>query len=85
MKKVYLLLFAMGMFTFTACNMGAQEGEETSTEAEEVTTEEVVSETPEVLAEHVCNDKCTDDGCNFLHGEKGHECSAECTEHPHAE
>ncbi len=91
MKKVYLLLFAMGMFTFVACNQGTQEGEETSTETEEA-VEEVVEqaeepavEEAEVLAEHVCNDNCTEEGCNFLCGEKEHVCSDECKAHEEGE
>ena len=91
MKKVYLLLFAIGMFTFVACNQGTQEGEETSTETEEA-VEEVVEEVvepaakePEMLAEHVCDDNCTEEGCHFLHGEKGHVCSDECKTHEEGE
>lgn len=96
MKKVYLLLFAMGMFTFVACNMGTQEGEETSTDVEEAVeevveqAEEATTEESELLAEHKCNDNCTEEDCHFLHGEKGHACSDECGthkegEHPHGE
>ena len=87
MKKVYLLLFAMGMFTFVACNQGTQEGEETSTETEEAVeevveqAEEAVTEESELLAEHKCNDNCTEEGCHFLCGEKGHVCSGECKTH----
>ena len=91
MKKVYLLLFAMGMFTFVACNQGTQEGEETSTETEEAVeevveqAEEAATEESELLAEHKCNDNCTEEGCNFLCGEKGHVCSDECKAHEESE
>jgi len=89
MKKVYLLLFAMGMFAFVACNQGTQE---TSTDVEEAVEEvveeaaEAVTDESEMLAEHACNDKCTEDACHHVHGEKGHSCSDECEgEHPHGE
>lgn len=30
------------------------------------------------LKAHVCNDKCTKEKCNILHGEKGHKCNDAC-------
>jgi len=64
----------------TSCTQG---GEEEVTEEAEVSTEH-----PTQLAEHVCNDHCTDEGCHFLHGEKDHVCGSECHaghEHPEGE
>lgn len=89
MKKVYLLLLATGLFAFVACNEGGSEAEDTSTDAvEEVAedsstdgeeaAEEPAEEAGEMLAEHVCNDNCTEEGCQFMHGEKGHECGEDC-------
>jgi len=94
MKKVYLLLFAVGMFTFVACNEGGGNSEGDATEAEEVVeeateaveeaTEEVAEEVEEAgkeLAEHVCNDNCTKEACHYACGEKGHTCSDACHSH----
>ena len=95
MKKVYLLLLATGLFAFVACNEGGQEAD-TSTDAEEAVeevveeaeAEEPAAEEGELLADHVCNDNCTEEACTFLHGEKGHECGDDCAateDHDHEE
>ncbi|PCJ89687.1 MAG: hypothetical protein COA57_01350 [Flavobacteriales bacterium] len=48
------------------------------------TTEE---SSKDMLAEHVCSDKCTADACHLKHGEKGHACGEDCAamegEHDH--
>ena len=95
MKKVYLLLLATGLFAFVACNEGGGEAEDTSTEAdaveevvEEAEAEEPAAEEGELLADHVCNDNCTEEACSFAHGEKGHECGDDCAgdgDHDHGE
>ncbi|MFH1320911.1 MAG: hypothetical protein ABII90_09700 [Bacteroidota bacterium] len=80
MKKVILLLFATGMFTFVACNQGAQEAEDTTTEEVVAPAEEPaepVAEEQEALVEHACNDECTEDAHNYLPGEIGFEATEE--------
>ena len=33
---------------------------------------------PVTLTEHKCNNQCTAAGHNYVHGEKGHTCTAAC-------
>jgi len=48
--------------------------------------EEAVEETEGLLAEHACNDECSEEeGCNLVCGEKGHECSDSCGDHAEGE
>ena len=78
MKKVYLLLLVAGMFTFVACGGGETEATTEEAATEEAATEEAATEE---LAEHVCNDQCTEEACHFACGEKGHTCSDACHSH----
>lgn len=89
MKKLFSLLVVAAMLGLAAC--GPSE-EEAQAKAEEMledlglgdaldeleAVEEEEEEATEELAEHKCNEACTDDGCNFMCGEAGHECSDEC-------
>ena len=78
------MLLVAGIFGLVACGPSADET--TATEAveavEEVTEEavEAAEEATEELADHVCpNDRCTEDACHYLHGEKSHTCGEDCT------
>ena len=92
-KLVYLWALAL---VFAACGGGATEGgddagsdtDTTATmkmdELNEDVAEDSANEGEEMLAEHVCSDKCTAEACHFAHGEKGHVCGEEChTGHDH--
>ncbi len=88
-KLVYLWALAL---VFAACGGAASEGEEDAGSGADSTAAEQVDEVEqdvaadeaddadgeEMLAEHVCSDKCTPEACHFAHGEKGHECSEAC-------
>jgi predicted negative regulator of RcsB-dependent stress response len=102
MKKIFTLLMVASMFSLVACGPSEEESAATETEAAAAAVEELfdgleeeidaaVEEVAEVeLAEHVCNDNCSEEACSFVCGEKGHECSDACHaekegEHVHAE
>ncbi len=86
-KLVYLWALAL---VFAACGTPASEGGEDAgsdtdstaaaqmDELEQDSDEAENAEGEEMLAEHVCSDKCTPEACHFAHGEKGHECSEDC-------
>ncbi|HIA05580.1 MAG TPA: hypothetical protein EYN71_02540 [Flavobacteriales bacterium] len=89
MKKVLTMLLVASIFGLVACNQSADEqagaeaeaveAVEDAVEAVEEEAVEAVEETTEELADHVCpNDRCTDEACHYLHGEKGHECGDDC-------
>ena len=87
MKKLFVL-FAVGtLSTFVACNQGGDAVEDETVEVvEEVTeateeTTEAAEESSEELAEHKCNDLCTEEACHYACGEKGHTCSDACHSH----
>ncbi|NQY67224.1 MAG: hypothetical protein HRT72_05825 [Flavobacteriales bacterium] len=90
LNKLIGLCFVALLSLFVACGQEAAT-EETATE--EAATEEAATETEvaeeadaagEELAEHVCNEGCSAEGCKLLCGEKGHECTEECG-HDHSE
>ena len=90
MKKL-LYLWALAL-VFTACGGGASEGgDDAGTDMDTTAAEQMDepeqdmaadeaenAEGEEMLAEHVCSDKCTEEACHFAHGEKGHVCGEEC-------
>ena len=94
MKKLLTMIMIASMFSLVACGPNEEEAVATEEEAAEM-VEEMVEAFEEVaedveLAEHVCNDECQEDACNFTCGEKGHECTDACHaekegEHEHAE
>jgi len=99
MKKIFTLLMVASMFSLVAC--GPSEEEAAAAEAEAAAAveelfdgleEEIDAAAEDVaeveLAEHVCNDNCTEEACSFACGEKGHECGDACHAndgHDHAE
>ena len=75
------------IFSLVACGPSEEEKAKAEVEAaaavEELFNgleEEIDSSTEDVseAIEHVCNDKCTTESCNFVCGEKGHVCSEAC-------
>lgn len=89
-KKVMYLFAVVLLAGLTACG-GAENEAAAEAEAQEAIDnmtdmlEEAVEEAADEaaaegeLAEHVCNDDCTEEGCSFKHGEMGHECTDACT------
>jgi len=87
MKKILMMLLITSIFSLVACGPSEEEKAKAEVEAaaavEELFNgleEEIDSSTEDVseAIEHVCNDKCTTESCNFVCGEKGHVCSEAC-------
>ncbi|PJA08578.1 MAG: hypothetical protein COX70_03305 [Flavobacteriales bacterium CG_4_10_14_0_2_um_filter_32_8] len=87
MKKIVMMLLITSIFSLVACGPSEEEKAKAEVEAaaavEELFNgleEEIDSSTEDVseAIEHVCNDKCTTESCNFVCGEKGHVCSEAC-------
>jgi len=100
MKKIFTMFMVASLFSLVACGPSEEEAAEANAAAEAAVEElfngleeEIDAAAEEVadveLAEHVCNDNCTEEACSFACGEKGHECSDACHAeeegHEHAE
>ncbi|PJB15914.1 MAG: hypothetical protein CO118_01705 [Flavobacteriales bacterium CG_4_9_14_3_um_filter_32_8] len=87
MRKIVMISLITSIFSLVACGPSEEEKAKAEVEAaaavEELFNgleEEIDSSTEDVseAIEHVCNDKCTTESCNFVCGEKGHVCSEAC-------
>ena len=89
MKKLLAMFMVASIFSLVACGPSEEETAEAEAEAAaaveelfEGLEEEIDAATEEVaeveLAEHVCNDNCTEEACSFACGEQGHECTDAC-------
>ena len=84
MRKLIGILSLFAVLALCACTQNSQSS--VPAEAPSVTEEvPAVTEAPETIpaeevqyVEHVCSDKCTDEGCYHAHGEKDHVCDESC-------
>lgn len=77
MKKILTVMAAAALFLSVACNNEKKDDKAKTNEPAK--TDMTGKEDPAKLADHVCTDKCKDGNHVYAHGEKGHVCTAKCS------
>jgi len=89
MKKLFLSILTIGLFTVVSCGPSAEEQAKKEAQAKEevdamfaeiesAASTDTSKKTEIQLVEHACNELCKPNACHHKHGEKGHTCGDAC-------